>query len=195
MTDLELHHYEAFPVTFDRTRTYDQHINKRPTGKPAGLWVSVVGEDDWKWWCESEEFHLDGLSHVHRVTLHPGNVLFISSCEELTAFHLEWSVETEFERTMAERRNDYLDTLVQRNGLTYVRNQWQIDWERVAQVYAGIIIAPYLWACRLDGPFWYYGWDCASGVIWDLSVIDTFELIEGTGRFNNLDVQELNTPE
>ena len=37
-----------------------------------------------------------------------------------------------------------------------------------AEGWAGIEIAPYIWARRLDGPArWYYGWDAASGCIWD----------------------------
>ena len=41
-----------------------------------------------------------------------------------------------------------------------------IDWPKVAERYDGIIIAPYQWSRRLDGPMWYYGWDCASGCVW-----------------------------
>ena len=45
------------------------------------------------------------------------------------------------------------------------------DWARVGEAYPGIIIAPYIWSRRLDGPMWYYGWDCASGCVWDPSVV------------------------
>ena len=170
----ELIHYEEFEVTLDRTRTYDQTGRHSGVGKPAGLWVSVRGEYDWKWWCEAEEFHLSGLTCAHRVTLHPdANVLWISSADQLDAFHLEWSHETKFEREMAERRGSF--DHVQANGLTFSRNQWPIDWAKVAEQWDGIIIAPYLWSHRLDGPFWYYGIDAASGCIWNLSAIDEFE--------------------
>ncbi len=54
-----------------------------------------------------------------------------------------------------------------------------IDWIKVAKQYAGLIIAPYQWGYRLEpGTHWYYGWDCASGCIWDASVIERIEAIE-----------------
>lgn len=183
MADEELIHYGEFRIELDRDRTYDQ--TKGPTGKPVGLWVSVRGEYDWEWWCRDNEFHLSGLNHAHRVTLRAdANVLWIRTARELDAFHLVWSHETDFERRMAQRRDGPMDQFVQENGLTFTRNQWPIDWEKVAQRWAGIIITPYLWSRRFGGPFWYYGVDAASGCIWNLSAIDRFE-----------HVQELNTHE
>lgn len=33
-------------------------------------------------------------------------------------------------------------------------------------------ITPYCWPARMDPDLiWYYGWDCASGCIWDASTI------------------------
>ena len=49
-----------------------------------------------------------------------------------------------------------------------------IDWPRVAKDYAGIEICPYLYSRR--DTMWYYGWDVASGCIWDPSGIK--ELVE-----------------
>ena len=47
-----------------------------------------------------------------------------------------------------------------------------IDWHAVAQAYAGIEIAPYCWSLRFEYEFlWYYGWDCASGCVWELSAV------------------------
>jgi hypothetical protein len=49
-----------------------------------------------------------------------------------------------------------------------------IDWSKVAKDFDGIVITPYLWERRLDHHVnWYYGWDCASGCIWNTSVIET----------------------
>lgn len=43
-----------------------------------------------------------------------------------------------------------------------------LDWAAIGKLYDGIIIAPYLWERRLNGgAMWYYGWDCASGCIWN----------------------------
>lgn len=40
-----------------------------------------------------------------------------------------------------------------------------IDWPKVAEHYAGIEICPYLYSKRSMS--WYYGWDVASGCVWD----------------------------
>ena len=36
-----------------------------------------------------------------------------------------------------------------------------LDWSRVMRRFDGLIIAPYIWPCRMD-TLWYYGWDCSS---------------------------------
>ena len=67
----------------------------------------------------------------------------------------------------------------------YAKSLWhneldthEIDWKKVKSKYQGIIIAPYQWSCRLNlDSNWYYGWDCASGCIWDLDCIKDFKLI------------------
>ena len=47
-----------------------------------------------------------------------------------------------------------------------------IDWPKVAEHYSGIEICPYLDNKRMDDDsFWYYGWDVASGCIWDPKAI------------------------
>lgn len=174
---MRLLHYAEAPTVLDRGRTYDQR-NLRGTGKPDGLWVSVEGEDDWKGWCEAEAFALHCLEYVHEVTLTEGaNVLMISTGKELEAFHAQWSVEDEFNRKMAERERDLWGADLAR-AERFRRNHWPVQWKKVAAEYDGIIIAPYLWSHRLDGPFWYYGVDCASGCIWNLDAIDRFEEVQ-----------------
>lgn len=112
--------------------------------KPRGLWLSVEGEQDWKEWCESERF--GSLNHVTEVTLKPGsNVLTIATTDALDRFNRDFG------------NGDDLS----------VRS---IDWQRVRTLWDGLIIAPYQWERRLD-LMWYYGWDCASGVIWNLGAI------------------------
>ena len=56
-----------------------------------------------------------------------------------------------------------------------------MDWGYLATQYQGLIIAPYLWDLRLFGPAWYYGWDCASGCIWDLTAVESFSLVSSDG--------------
>lgn len=111
--------------------------------KPAGFWYEVDG--DWRRWCEGEDFQREGF--IHNVSLNDCNVLFIDSLRALDKFHAEYH--------HAER------------DITPTYRRMEIDWPRVAALYDGIEIAPYQWKRRMAHDFmWYYGWDCASGVIW-----------------------------
>jgi hypothetical protein len=140
------------------------YVQDEPLGshdKPHGLWVSVDGEDDWPSWCLREEFWLQGLSFPHRVTLAPdARILHISTAHQLYAFHLHYCVETEFVLGLFPNSS---------------QKYWSIDWRKVATDVQGIVIAPYLWSERLQGPQWYYGFDAASGCIWDTSAIESVE--------------------
>lgn len=112
--------------------------------KPRGLWLSVKGEQDWREWCESESF--GDLSHASEVALKPGaNVLLIDTVAKLDAFN----------------------TLYGNGDNLSCRD---IAWSKVKAMHDGIIIAPYQWERRLT-LMWYYGWDCASGVIWNLAAV------------------------
>lgn len=122
--------------------------------KPKGLWVSVDGDDDWLAWCKSENFALDRCVSRHRVDIDLTRVLVLPSPLSLDMF------QDEFARSF--ERAGYTDLY--------------IDWPAVADRYAGIVIAPYHWSRRMSMR-WYYGWDCASGCIWDPSVVTGIELL------------------
>ena len=149
MTEEVLLHYSAKPLgplvskkQIDLRFLYD---------KPKGLWVSVRGKDDWENWCRGESFGDIDKQRCYRVSLtDDANILRIRTADELDSFSQKYGMD--------------LGHGLQRNG---------IDWARVAKEYQGIIIAPYIWSRRLNGPSsdWYYGWDCASGCIWDVSAI------------------------
>ena len=123
--------------------------------KPTGLWVSVKGEYDWPTWCKSEEFRNTDLQYKYIIELaENANILYISSSKQLVNFTESY---TKYSKTPSY----------------YSR----IDWERVANEYQGLIISPYIWDCRLlSVTFWYYGWDCASGCIWDHTAIASIKL-------------------
>lgn len=121
--------------------------------KPKGFWVSVDGEDDWKAWCDSETFNLDGLACRYAITLgNPDRLLWISDPDEMPLFTERYG--------NPDRHCSYSSGI----------DRYAIDWRKVAEEHAGLIIAPYHWQHRLELS-WYYGWDCASGCIWDVSVI------------------------
>ena len=155
-----LMHYADAPLAFDADRTY---VQGEPYAfrKPEGLWVSVQGEDDWPSWCSREEYAPNRLRHSHQVRLfRDANILMINSSAELLDFTDAYAVQTDWERRWDWKRDN--------------KRQWPIDWRQVAMQYDGIIIAPYQWQCR-SAVDWYYGWDCASGCIWNLSAIVSVE--------------------
>jgi len=118
--------------------------------KPSGLWVSVAGPDDWSSWCQSEGFRLSRLAYAAEIEPVGGaRILHLRGPSWIDHFHNAYAV--------SEPR------LLR--GLT-------IDWPTVSRKYDGIVIAPYVWSRRLDGDArWYYGWDCASGCIWNPNAI------------------------
>jgi hypothetical protein len=125
--------------------------------KPQGLWVSVEGEDDWLSWCKGEHWNLSAFKYAHEIVLEPfASILRLKTAKELREF------SKEFEAAMP-----------------YDSIHKTIDWKRIREGWQGIIIAPYVWECRLDlDTFWYYGWDCASGAIWDKDAVAEIRKIE-----------------
>lgn len=147
-------HYSSKPITLDRSHTY----GPRGFGKPPGLWVSVEGDRDWREWCEGEEFALESLAHAHEVTLTPSaKVLRVDASPG--AFDM-------FEANYAP--------LLQEATATW-------DWSKLRAEHDGVIIAPYRFDRRFSS-FWYYGWDCASGVIWNLDAIAELRLTTEKAR-------------
>jgi hypothetical protein len=149
MADLTFSHYTAEPFTLDRDRVYQQGGPEGGFFKPKGLWLSVDGEYDWPSWCRAERFLEGTLRHRTPMRLREdANVLRLSTLEELRAFSAEHA----------------------RPAFPGAEIMTEIDWSVIAERYDGIVIAPYRWDCRLD-LMWYYGWDCASGCIWNLDAL------------------------
>ncbi len=150
LRDLELVHYSREPLM----AVTEPQGDKCAAGfKPRGLWVSVKGDSDWKEWCESGGFRLDTLTCETRVILDDNhNILLLSGPGELDAFTMEYE------------------------GIPEYPGDRRIDWDLVASRYDGIVIAPYFWQRRMaEHTRWYYGWDCASGCIWNPAAIARLE--------------------
>lgn len=125
-------------------------------GKPRGLWVSVEGDQDWREFCLSENFGSPEKWTEYDVILNrDAKVLWLRSATGLDEF---------------TRRYGISDGVTLYGSLLH---RSSIDWPTVAKEYQGIVIAPYQWSRRMDDfTGWYYGWDCASGCIWDASAIE-----------------------
>lgn len=147
-----LYHYSAKPVVLDRA----YRDESSGAYKPLGLWVSVPGADDWPAWCRAEDFCVEKLAVAHRVTLAAdANVLLLATAAELDAFAARFGHVPEWAQ-----------------GLSFPH--LEIDWAAVVRRWQGLVIAPYQWERRFTH-HWYYGWDCASGVLWDLRAVAAVE--------------------
>ena len=146
-------HYSEQPLS-GPIRSAAQSEEQGAYLKPCGLWVSVEGENDWPWWCKAEDFQTEHLACATVIILaEDAHILWIESEEEIDAFTHRFG----FHPIIGKR---------------YESRSLAIHWHQVAGEYQGVIIAPYIWSRRLHSvSSWYYGWDCASGCIWDASAI------------------------
>lgn len=147
----DLRHHSKAPLALDALEQRGQEAGL----KPSGLWVSVGSE--WQDWCSSEDWGLDGTELLYRVALNPtAKILTIESVEQLDSFTASYPAQEAWAQGMG-----------------------MIDWPRVATEFDGIIISPYQWSRRLGGiaTLWYYGWDCASGCIWNPAAVESLTLI------------------
>jgi hypothetical protein len=133
--------------------------------KPSGLWYSFG--DEWLKWCLSEMPEwIDTWKTVRRIQVRESKILKITNEREFLRFETNRPVKLppwmlEIRKLRAVRQS--------LEGDRKARNVYT-DWGKIAEKYAGIEITPYLWKFRLTH-LWYYGWDVASGTIWDPSAI------------------------
>lgn len=148
---LNLVHYSEKPL--DKIFSVRQPV---ASPKPIGLWVSVEGGDDgWRQWCEAEKFELSRLAVKTEIVLAVGaKILHLESEGDIDAATLKYAITN----TAPEEIKFY---------------SFFMDWDAIAKSFDGVIIAPYCWERRLcPSARWYYGWDCASGCIWNAGAID-----------------------
>lgn len=152
---MRLVHFSSTPVTELWSTVQD---NRLPIHKPRGLWVSDEDDYGWSQWGKDNDFGIG--KRAHAVTLAPGAaILHIEDGAQLLAFTEEFG-----------------DNLGLMPGMMADRF---IRWDRVAEAFDGILITPYQWERRLDDRlFWYYGWDCASGCIWNAAAIARIDLLQ-----------------
>lgn len=118
--------------------------NKRM--KPSGFWYGFGGA--WIDWVRSEMPDWEG-KYIYNVDIGNTNVLQINTHMELMKFTREYQANS--------------------NEFGYIREDGEsIDWKKVASKYDGIEINPYQFEARYQY-MWYYGWDIASGCIWNLN--------------------------
>jgi len=158
---MQLVHYTATSMAIALgTRAIPQ--SGRRHDKPDGLWVSVG--DSWRQWCEAEEYAEFGSLSKERGLRAAGIRVFeITPSPNAKLLVLSTSLGLDaFTRKYRDSDDRYA----------------AIEWKSVAEIYDGIIIAPYQWSRRHEH-MWYYPWDCASGCIWNHRAIESAREIEG----------------
>lgn len=100
----------------------------------------------WIDWVNSEMPEWN-YEHIFKINVNSNRILQINTLDELLEFDKQFSVN-----------NGYKN----------------IDWKRVAKSYNGIEINPYQYKARFNIS-WYYGWDVASGCIWNPKAITNIE--------------------
>lgn len=114
--------------------------------KPRGLWYGIG--DEWLDWCKGEMPEWI-KPHWYRLEVDESKLLILSKPSDIEKFTRRFGIR--------DRNTQYP---------TSARMDTSIVWAKVAQKYAGIEINPYMWECRNEY-VWYYGWDVASGCIWN----------------------------
>ena len=118
--------------------------------KPDGLWYECKDGSaiDWLEFCKTGL--TDGTSRYdssYDVILNDYEILFITNNHDFKKFEKMYGIPNP----------RYPD-------------ETKIDWPKVASHYDGIEICPYLYDMRRSSD-WYYGWDVASGCVWNASGI------------------------
>ncbi len=140
LTDDMRIHMSKNPFELEQ-RTFKQNIGM----KPFGFWYGFGSE--WIDWTRSEVPDWVG-KYIYSVDIGNSNVLQINTHMELMQFNREYQSNI--------------------SGTGHRRLEGEvIDWKKVADKYDGIEINPYQFEARYQY-LWYYGWDIASGCIWNL---------------------------
>jgi len=161
-------------------------------GKPNGLWYSCGAA--WLEWCIGEDFGFGSL--VHEIELDDSALKIIRNIKEFDAFAFEYGLTQSqwYEKFLglsnraAVSSLSKFDDLFKFSGCAAEKFRGcaaekfrvmpdYVDWEKISRQYSGIEINPYLWRRRLQGGMWYYGWDCASGCVWNESAIKEVKLL------------------
>jgi hypothetical protein len=117
--------------------------------KPKGLWYACG--DEWIQWAINENYGFGDW--VYLVHIDMAKMLKLKNAAEVRGF----SAEFEVPRNSLSKSEYY---------------HFNIDWPKVAARYSGIEICPYVSSLRLEPEVaWYYGWDVASGCVWDPSAL------------------------
>ncbi len=169
------YHYSRSSMDSLHDVEFEDHSDSGIFVKPHGLWLSIETNDDrsWEGWCEHENFVLG--AYKYEVFINMENVLRINNADKLKKFTAEYRQSVK----QNSKRGEQLLDFVPLEGDIPIKEMFIIDWATVQDTYDGIIIAPYIHSCRNSlETLWYYGWDVATGCIWNASAMRISEEIQ-----------------
>lgn len=162
MIEIRVHNSEKKYRTYKGSIANACHNYKQTIGyKPKGIWYGF--DTSWHDWCRQEQLYswLDGADYEVCIPNHL-NILQCSTADDLFSFTREYNTTRKY-------------------------NTSGIDWTKVIKDYDGIEINPYIWSCRSNyNTMWYYGWDCASGCVWNAKEVK-FKLIRRKNSLKTID--------
>ena len=146
------YHNDRIIVSKDDSLSFDVNTigQQELRRKPKGLWYGIG--DNWIKWIKSGMPNWDH-KNVYRLNIDDSKMKVIRTYDELIAFDKEYGTNETY------------------NG------DRMIDWGKVANKYRGIEIAPFIFEGHMNIE-WYYGWDVASGCIWDVSCIKNVKKLQ-----------------
>lgn len=113
------------------------------------------------------------MRYEHEIQLTPSaKILYLHSADDLQEFTRKYGYSLLDEIYKAEGRQTY--SSMRGGRVTYDG----IRWHELTRKYHGIVITPYIWEERLGDLMWYYGWDCASGCIWNPRAIASISVVK-----------------
>jgi hypothetical protein len=165
---MKYYHWASDPVRL-RKMSYPQSGHP----KPNGLWFDA--NEEWKRWCKTAQFRPETFRYRHTVTiLDASRILFLKGAKDIDAFTRKYggNLFGSIQLLQSDKDNDEFARKYGSDLFEDIKQQFSnyIMWGEVAEKHSGIIIAPYSRA-RSQTYLWYYGWHCASGCVWDTSVI------------------------
>jgi len=140
--------------------------------KPKGIWYGIA--DSWIDWCISENF--GGIhQYIYEVIVDETRILKIDNIPDFEKFEDAHNDIPEWRKQLREAEGLPTFDFHLPPMLSRTRYFDSMNYGKVAETFGGIEITPYQWDKRLES-MWYYGWDCASGCIWNPNAIKDLRL-------------------
>jgi hypothetical protein len=140
----------------DCARQYDQRYADAAGAKPAGLWLSVIGEDGIDHWLQKWG------PHAAQEYPDPRNIFFNDDARIL---HLCTAADIDLLNADFGNYSEAADWA----RLSGRARELAVRWHEVAQRYDAVMTHPY--CVERSANHWYNEWEVQSGCVWNLNVL------------------------